>query len=127
MSNIEFNTNKTKKVPINRNNLFYSEKDFQYEMEIGRNYLEQDVNQTIVLYEVDLTKTNLDAVYSESKSNAIVFKTPIELHVIYELSEGELASYDKSKNLGTYITLLNFSIRSNWTGDIYSSLYPEYI
>ena len=103
MSNIEFNTNKTKKVPINRNNLFYSEKDFQYEMEIGRNYLEQDVNQTIVLYEVDLTKTNLDAVYSESKSNAIVFKTPIELHVIYELSEGELASYDKSKNLGTYV------------------------
>ena len=103
MSNIEFNTNKTKKVPINRNNLFYSEKDFQYEMEIGRNYLEQDVNQTIVLYEVDLTKTNLDAVYSESKSNAIVFKTPIELHVIYELSQGELASYDKSKNLGTYV------------------------
>ena len=60
--------------------------------------MEQDVNQTVVLYEVDLTKTNLDAVYNESKSNAIVFKTPIELHVIYELSEGELASYDKSKN-----------------------------
>ena len=78
MSNIEFNTNKTKKVPINRNNLFYSEKDFQYEMEIGRNYLEQDVNQTIVLYEVDLTKTNLDAVYSESKSNAIVFGKKIQ-------------------------------------------------
>lgn len=103
MANIEFNINKTKKVPINRNNLFYSEKDFQYEMEIGRNYLEQDVNQTVVLYEVDLTKTNLDAVYNEAKSNSIVFKTPVELHVIYEIEEGEVASYDKTKNLGTYI------------------------
>ena len=54
-------------------------------MEIGSNYLEQDVNQTIVLYEVDLTKTNLDAVYNEAKSNSIVFKTPVELHVIYEI------------------------------------------
>ena len=103
MANLTFNTNNIRKVPINRNNLFYSEKDFQYEMEIGKNYLEQDVNQTVVLYEVDLTKTNLDNNYNESKSNSIVFKTPVELHVLYTIEKGELSSYDKSKNLGTYI------------------------
>lgn len=103
MANIEFNIQKTNKVPINRNNLFYSEKDFQYEMEIGKNYLEQDVNQTVILYEVDLNKTNLDAIYSESKSDSIIFKPPVELHVLYNVEPGELSSYDKSKNLGTYI------------------------
>lgn len=103
MANIEFNIQKTNKVPINRNNLFYSEKDFQYEMEIGKNYLEQDVNQTLILYEVDLNKTNLDAIYSESKSDSIIFKPPVELHVLYNVEPGELSSYDKSKNLGTYI------------------------
>lgn len=103
MANLEFNVNKTNKVPINRNNLFYSEKDFLFEMEIGKTYLEQDVNQTIILYEVDLTKTNLDAVYSESKSDSIVFKPPVELHVLYNVEPGELSSYDKTKNLGTYI------------------------
>lgn len=103
MANIQFNTSGTRKVPITRNNLFYSEKDFQYEMEIGRDYLEQDVNQTVVLYEVDLAKTNLDAVYNESKSNQIVFKTPVELHVLYNIEKSELSSYDKSKNLGIYI------------------------
>jgi hypothetical protein len=103
MANLEFNTNKIRKVPINRNNLFYSEKDFQYETEIGRNYLEQDVNQTVILYEVDLEKTNLDDIYHESKSDSVVFKTPIELHVIYTVEKGELASYEKSKNLGTYV------------------------
>ena len=54
MANLQFNTNNVKRVPISRNNLFYSESDFQYEMEIGKNYLEQDMNQTIILYEVDL-------------------------------------------------------------------------
>lgn len=103
MANIEFNIQKTNKVPINRNNLFYSEKDFQYEMEIGKNYLEQDVNQTVILYEVDLNRTNLDAIYSESKSDSIIFKPPVELHVLYNVEPGELSSYDKSKNLGTYI------------------------
>lgn len=103
MANIQFNTNGVRRTPITRNNLFYSEKDFQYEMEIGRDYLEQDVNQTVILYEVDLSKTNLDAIYNESKSNQIVFKTPVELHVLYNIEKGELSSYDKSKNLGTYI------------------------
>lgn len=103
MNNIEFNLHKANKVPINRNSLFYSERDFQYEMNIGRNYIEQDMNQTIVLYEVDLEKTNLDAIYSESKSDSIIFKTPVELHVSYKIEPSELASYEKTKNLGTYV------------------------
>lgn len=103
MPNLTFNTNNIKKVPINRNNLFYSEESFAFETEIGKNYLEQDVNQTIILYEVDLTKTNLDSTYKESKNNQIIFKTPVELHVLYNIEKGELRSYDKSKNLGTYV------------------------
>ena len=37
MANLQFNTNNIKRVPISRNNLFYSESDFQYEMEVGCN------------------------------------------------------------------------------------------
>jgi hypothetical protein len=103
MANLQFNTRNIRRTPIKRNNLFYSENDFQYETEIGMNYLEQDVNQTVILYEVDLSKTNTDVIYGETKSNSVVFKTPVELHVIYEIEEGELSSYDKTKNLGTYV------------------------
>lgn len=103
MPNLTFNTNQTRRIPINRNNLFYSEESFAFETEIGKNYLEQDVNQYVVLYQVDLEKTNLDALYGESKSGAVRFKTPIELHVLYTIEQGELQSYDKTKNLGTYI------------------------
>lgn len=103
MANLEFNTTNIRRNPINRNNLFYSEESYQFEMEIGKNYLEQDMNQTVILYEVDLTKTNLDSLYGESKKDGIVFKTPVELHVVYTIEQPELKSYDKTKNLGTYV------------------------
>ena len=103
MANLQFNTNRVKKVPINRNNLFYSDESLAYDMEIGKNYLEQDVNQTLILFEVDLNKTNLDNVYKETFPNGIVFKTPVELHCLYNIEAGELASYDKSKNMAVHI------------------------
>lgn len=103
MANLTFNSNDIRRVPINRNNMFYSEADFAFETEIGKDYLEQDVNQTLVLFEVDLEKTNRSAIYEETKSGEVVFKTPVELHVLYTVQKGELASFDKSKNLGTYI------------------------
>ncbi len=103
MTNIEFNINKVRKNPIKRNNLFYSEESFNFETEIGKNYLETDVNQTIVLFSVDLTKTNVNNIYNETKKDAIVFHPPVELHVLYEIQKGDLMSYDKTKNLGTYV------------------------
>lgn len=103
MTNLQFNTTNIRRNPINRNNLFYSEESYNFEMEIGKNYLEQDVNQTVILYEVDLQKTNLDSLYGESKKDEIVFKTPVELHVIYTIEQPELKAYDKSKNLGSYV------------------------
>ena len=101
--NMSFTANKIKRNPIKRNNLFYSEESFNFENEIGRNYLETDVNQTIILFSVDLSKTNRNAIYNETKKDEIIFYPPVELHVLYEIQKGELKSYDKSKNLGIYV------------------------
>ena len=103
MSNIEFNTNNVRRNPIKRNNLFYSDESFNFETEIGKNYLETDVNQTVVLFSVDLSKTNYNAIYGETNQGGIVFYPPVELHVIYEIQNSELKSYEKTKNVGTYI------------------------
>lgn len=103
MSNLTFNQIQTNKIPINRNNLFYSDESFLFEQEIGKQYVEMDMNQTVVLYSVDMDKTNSDALYGETNIKDLVFKTPIEIHCVYELEEPELKSYDKTKNLGTYL------------------------
>lgn len=103
MSELEFNTNRIKKVPINRNNLFYSEESFKFEEEIGKNYIEQDMNQTLILYQVDISKTDLDTTYNETGEHLVQFKSPIEFHCVYKLDDSEEKSYSKQLQNGVYI------------------------
>lgn len=115
MANLTFNTNKIRRVPINRNSLFYDAEMFDLEREIGKDYIEQDMGQTVVLYQVDASQTQADAVYGETEPNSVVFKTPVEIPCVYKIEEPELKSYDKSKQLGTYMK----------TGKLTVSVYPE--
>lgn len=91
-----------RKNPINRNNLFFSDEQMNVQIGIGMEYVNRILNQTVVLYEVDLDKTNMGEVYAESDFNNIVFKTPVELNVVYKLDKHELKSYDKTAIKGYY-------------------------
>ena len=104
--------NNNRKNPINRNNLFFSEEDFLFELNMGKDYLEEDINQTIVLYQIDYERTKVNAIYNESNNNEIVFKSPIELNVIFDIDDSELISYDKQHFKGMYLKTgrLHFSI-----------------
>lgn len=102
--NLNFNSvGQIKRLPINRNNLFYSEESFQFEQEIGKDYIETDTNQTLVLYNVDLEKTNLDNIYNETGKNNIIFKTPVEFHCVYKLTDSEEMAYNSQKSTGLYV------------------------
>ena len=103
MANLKFNANNVRRVPINRNTLFYDAEMFALEREIGKDYIEQDMGQSVILYQVDMSKTQTDAIYGETDPDSIVFKTPIEIPCTYKIEQPELKSYDKSKQLGTYM------------------------
>ena len=55
--------------PINRNNLFYSKEDFDFEMDLVEGYLEEDTNQTVVVYQVDKITTQVNDIYKEANKN----------------------------------------------------------
>lgn len=101
-----------RKKPIKRNNMFFSESDFNLEIDIARDYMEHDMNQTVVLFEVDLSKTNVNDIYHEASKKNIRFKTPVELTVRYEITDAQMRSYDKSNNKGVYSKpgTLNFTV-----------------
>ena len=101
-----------RKNPINRNKMFFSKEDFNLEMEIAREYMEHDMNQTVVLFEIDLSKTNTDDIYHEANKRNIRFKPPVELTVRYEISDSEMRSYDKNTNKGMYAKpgVLSFTV-----------------
>jgi hypothetical protein len=55
--------NRKNKVPITRLTKFFDAEDFDLEIDFGREYVEGDLNMTIVLYSVDIEKTDSDDVY----------------------------------------------------------------
>ena len=98
---IELNTIKHK-VPIKRNNKFFGKEDFDLELNFSMEYMEQDMNQTIILYEVDLEKTKVNSVYKEATKESIKFKTPVEVPCIYEIQDAEMKPYDTKLVKGVY-------------------------
>lgn len=91
-----------KSTPITRNNLFYSEEDYEFETDIIMQYLEEDTNQTIVVYEVDRKNTSMNEVYMESKTN-IRFKAPREIPCLYEIKDPDVKTYDGKTSNGVYV------------------------
>ena len=81
-------------------------------IDLEKEYLETDMNQTIILFEVELSKTNINDIYHEANKKNIRFKTPIELTVKYEITQAEMRSYDKNNNKGLYSKpgILDFTI-----------------
>lgn len=91
-----------KKVPITRNNKFFGAEDFDLEMGFATEYLEQDANQTVILYRVDLQKTQVNDIYHEAEANKVRFLTPIEIPVVYEVGESEMKAYNSKMQKGLY-------------------------
>jgi len=83
--------------------MFFSEEDFQLETDFAVEYVENDANQTVILYRVDLEKTNVDSIYKEASKENIRFKMPIELPCIYEIDDAEMKSYENKLMKGTYV------------------------
>lgn len=92
-----------RKNPINRNNFFTSNATIDMQIGIGMEYVNKILNQTVVLYQVDIENSNVNDIYQESNFEDIHFKTPIELNVMYKLNPGELKTYDTSAIKAYYV------------------------
>lgn len=91
-----------RKNPINRNNFFVSEQQQNFQLGMSMEYINKVLNQTVVLYEVDLERTKIDEIYVESNHDNLVFKTPVELNVMYTIEKSELKTYDTKSIKGYY-------------------------
>jgi len=101
-----------RKNPINRNNLFTSDRTIDFQVSIGMEYINKVINQTVILYEVDRENTKINDIYNEAKFDDLVFKTPVELNVMYNLNKAELKTYDSATIKGYYLKVgkLDFTI-----------------
>lgn len=103
------------KIPINRLNKFFSSKDFDFNVDVGMEYLHTDLNMKLVLYRVDHNKTQNDEVYAEVGQDEIIFQTPIEFN--------GLVRFEEPKN-STYKTGV---LRYNEPGNMIISVYLKHL
>lgn len=97
-----------RKSKLNRNPMFYSESDYKFDTEIGMDYIEQDINQTLLLFRIDREKSTIVDIYGEAVDNVSVsYKEPIEINVILLLEQTKNKTYDKTQNLARYAQIGN--------------------
>ena len=83
----------SKKLPIKRMSKFFSEEDFDFNVQIGQEYLHGDLNMKLVLYRVDTESTDTDAVYAEVGKDQIKFFPPIEFNALVKIEPPKNSSY----------------------------------
>lgn len=80
------------KIPITRINRFFDHQDFQLDIDIAKELIEDDMNMKVVLYRIDRTKSNFD-IYGESSPREVRYQSPVELTVIPLLDKAENKTY----------------------------------
>ncbi len=88
-----------KVTPITRVNKWFSEEDFNLEIEMGREAIEGDGNFTLILYRVDRQLTESDDLYGEASADGIRYFPPVELKVIPIMDEAENKAYNANGGL----------------------------
>lgn len=66
-------------VPITRLGKFFGAEDYSLDINMGQEWLEGDMNFTVILYRVDRYKTKTDDVYGEAPEDGIQFLAPVEI------------------------------------------------
>lgn len=87
----------SRKIPITRLEKFFGSEDFALEQEMGREWLEGDMNFTLVLYRVDRQKTKTDDVYGETEDDGIKFLPPVEFRGYVTIEQPENQDYANSR------------------------------
>jgi len=104
-----------KLVPITRLGKFFGGEDYALDIGMGQEWLEGDMNFTVILYRIDRYKTKTDDVYGEALQDAIQFLPPVEIKGYVQI----MAS--------TNIKLGQSKVEQEEPGNIKFSVYQDYL
>lgn len=111
-----------KLVPITRLGKFFGGEDYNLDVEMGSEWLEGDMNFTVILYRVDKYKTKTDDVYGETLKDGIKFLPPIELKGYVKISAPTNQKLGNSKVLQSEPGNLVFSVYQKYLDELQVSI-----
>lgn len=98
----------------NRMGLFMTDNSFDLDVMYGRNFLQTDNAQTVIIHKINILETKSHALYGQSKTKDKKFMTPVTLNVMVTIEDGKQEYYGNSQggisrddsgniNFGVYI------------------------
>lgn len=81
------------KLPITRLSKFFSQDDFDFNIQLGQEYLHGDLNMKFALYRVDRQRTDTDSVYAEVGKDEVKYLPPVEVYGLVQIAEAKNDSY----------------------------------
>lgn len=102
-------------VPITRLGKFFGGEDLSLDINMGSEWLEGDMNFTVILYRVDRYKTKTDDVYGEVVQDGQKFLPPVELKGYVKIVAP------------TNLKLGNSKVRQEEPGNMSFSVYQRYL
>jgi hypothetical protein len=106
------------RVPITRLNKFFSEEDFNLDIEMGGEWLHGDMNFTLILYRVDRQRTDNDDVYGEATENGIQYLPPVEFKGLVKIEASSNADLGASKLYQSEPGNLTVSVYQHYLEDL---------
>ena len=99
-----------RKNPITRLNKFFGGEDYDLDISMGREWLNGDMNFTLVLYSVDSARTIKDDVYGEVTSDGVQYHPPIEFKAYVKIAEANNDFINGSRILQNEPGNMTFSV-----------------
>ena len=104
-----------KLVPITRLGKFFGGEDYRLDVNMGQEWLEGDMNFTVILYRIDRYKTKTDDVYGEALKDGIQFLPPVELKGYVQIMAPTNMKLGQSK------------VQQDELGNMRFSVYQQYL
>lgn len=81
------------KSPLKRLTKFFSDNDFDFNINIGQEYFNNDLNVTLFLYRVDSVKSDNDDIYGEAGKDQIIYLPKVEINCLVSIEGPKNTTY----------------------------------
>jgi len=81
----------------NRMGYFMNNKSFDLDVMYGRNYLQTDNAQYVILHRINIIETKTHDLYGQAKTKDKSFMTPIKLSVMVTIEDGQQEYYGRTE------------------------------
>lgn len=77
----------------NRMGMFMTDNSFDLEVMYGRNFLQTDNAQTVIIHKINIIETKSHSLYGQSKTKDKKFMTPVTISVMVTIEDGKQEYY----------------------------------